>query len=78
MKYVVCEIVRHYHEIDINDDEIDPVDLVEQAKSRANKDNFGYESLKEVLKFYKEKYGLDYEVKPNFCGTEMEDMFIEI
>ena len=76
MKYVVCEVVRHYHEVDTEHDDIDMEKFVDIAKLNVNFFNSGYESLDKLLEEYKEKYDIEYSLKPNFCGTEVEDMYI--
>lgn len=77
MKYCICEVVRHYHEVDIDENELDIEEIVEKAKSQASRYDTGYESIESILKKYEDKYGFEYSVKPNYCGTIMEDMYVE-
>lgn len=77
MKYCICEVVRHYHEVDIDENELDIEEIVEKAKDQASRYDTGYESIESILKKYEDKYGFGYSVKPNYCGTIMEDMYVE-
>ena len=37
----------------------------------------GYEAVSTVLEAYKQKFGFDYKVIPNACGTECEEINYE-
>lgn len=71
--YLVRENVSHFHTITL-DEELDINDIVERAKTDSKLYDTGYDSIKAILKAYKDRYGFDYNVKPNDCGTEVLDM----
>lgn len=75
-KFVIKETVNHYHEVEI-DEELDIEDIVACANASSRLYNTGYEALEDKLKQYKERYGFDYNVKPNYCGTEIVNMEVE-
>ena len=75
-KYIISENVVHYHEVEI-DDELDILDIVNQASELAGNRYTGYEALEELLSRYQEKFGFEYSVKPNYCGTICEHMEVE-
>ena len=74
MKYVICETVKHYHEVEIDDDELDIQDILNHARENIRRFNTGYEAIENRLEKYKEAYGFPYKVLPNYCGTETVDM----
>lgn len=71
--FMLKEIVAHYHTIAL-DEELDIDEIVEWAKANNKLYDTGYEAISTILGKYKEKYGFDFEVKANDCGTEMLDM----
>lgn len=75
MKVMVCEIVRHYHEVEL-DDELNAEDVVQRATDDSCMYDTGYEAIETYLQAYKDKYGFDYKVKPNACGTEVAEMYV--
>lgn len=75
MKYMICETVRHYHEVEL-DDEVEIKDVVQQASSMQRMFDTGYEAIEAILERYKDKYGFEYRVLPNACGTDVVDMEI--
>lgn len=75
MKVMVCEIVRHYHEVEL-DDELDVEDIVKRAMDNNRMYDTGYEAIEDILKKYEDKYGFSYKIKANACGTEVEDMSV--
>lgn len=75
MKYMVCETVKHYHEVDI-DDELDIQDIIDQANAAKAMCDTGYDAIKEILSVYEEEYGFDYIVKPNYLGTDSIDITV--
>ena len=79
MKVMLSETVTHYHEVELSD-EIG-VETLEQILSIANNLNkrcdTGYEAIGNVLEAFKNKFGLDYKIKPNACGAESEGINFE-
>lgn len=73
-KYVIAETVTHYHSIEV-DDEVDICDVIKEAKTLLYQST-GFEAIEEVLNGYQNKYGFDYTVKPNYCGTCSEGLEI--
>lgn len=73
-KYVIAETVTHYHSIEV-DDEVDISDVIKEAKTLLHQAT-GFEAIEEVLNGYQNKYGFDYTVKPNYCGTCSEGLEI--
>lgn len=73
-KYVIAETVTHYHSIEV-DDEVDICDVIKEAKTLLHQAT-GFEAIEEVLNDYQNKYGFDYTVKPNYCGTCSEGLEI--
>ena len=61
-KFVVCETIRQYHEVDIDDELVINV-LVNQANRLLDKFDSGAEALEYILKLYQERYGFDYNEK---------------
>lgn len=75
-QYEICEVVKHYHLVGI-DDEIEIEEIIAKANDRVEKGfGSGRECLEEILEVYKGRFGFDYQFKPNYCGTETEDMNI--
>lgn len=73
-KYVIAETVTHYHSIEV-DDEVDICNVIGEAKILLHRAT-GFEAIEEVLNGYQNKYGFDYTVKPNYCGTCSEGLEI--
>lgn len=71
--YLIRETVNHFHTITL-DEELDIDDIIERAKSNSKMYETGYEAVEAILKAYKDRYGFDYKVKSNDCGTEVLDM----
>ena len=71
--FLIAETVTHFHTITL-DEELDIDDIVERAKISSKLYDTGYEAIGAVLKQYKDRYGFDYKIKPNDCGTEVLDM----
>lgn len=72
-KYMIKETVNHFHEITV-DDEIDIEDVVSRASDMQRMFDTGYEAIDAILFRYEYKYGFEYEIKPNACGTDILDM----
>lgn len=68
-KFLVKEVVNHFHTITL-DEEISIENLIEQANRMANMYDTGYKAIGEILERYKDKYGFEYDVEANGCGTE--------
>lgn len=75
MRYMLCETVRHYHEVDI-DDELDMQEIVNNANKIKDEFDTGYEAVEHILSGYNDGYGFEYEVMPNSMGTETIDITI--
>ena len=76
MKVILSETVTHYHEIEISD-ELDIEQILEMANKLKKRCDTGYEAVATVLEAYKKKFGFDYKVMPNACGTEFESLDFE-
>lgn len=76
MKLMLSENVTHYHEIELSE-ELDIEKILEMANSLKKRCDTGYEALATVLNAYKNKFGFDYKVTPNACGTEFESLDFE-
>lgn len=71
--YLIREVVNHYHAVTL-DEELDIDDIVERVKASSKLYDTGYEAVEAILKAYKDRYGFDYNIRPNDCGTEVLDM----
>lgn len=78
MKIMVSETVTHYHSIELSD-ELDIEKILGMANGLKKRCDTGYEAIELVLQAYKNKFGeaFDYNVKPNACGTEFEELNYE-
>lgn len=76
MKVMLSETVTHYHEVNLSD-ELDIEKVLEMANSLKKRCDTGYEAVATVLEAYKNKFGFDYKVMPDVCGTEFEDVEFE-
>ena len=76
MKLMLSENVTHFHEIELSD-ELDIEKVLEMANSLKKRCDTGYEALATVLNAYKNKFGFEYKVTPNACGTEFESLDFE-
>lgn len=76
MKILVSEKVVHFHEIELSD-ELDIEQILEMANRLKKRCDTGYEAVATVLQAYKDKFGFDYTVTPNACGTEFEELNYE-
>ena len=73
-RYMVREVVTHYHSVEV-DDEVDICNVIGEAKTLLHHTT-GFEAIEDVLNGYQNKYGFDYTVKPNYCGTCSEGLEI--
>lgn len=73
MKYVIRELVAHYHEVELSD-ELDIMNIINKAKSLSRRCDTGYEAIEQTLALYEDKYGFEYNVRPNYCGTDIIDI----
>ena len=73
-RYMVREVVTHYHSVEV-DDEVDICNVIGEAKTLLHQTT-GFEAIEDVLNGYQNKYGFDYPVKPNYCGTCSEGLEI--
>lgn len=78
MKILVSEKVVHFHEIELSD-ELDIEKILDMANCLKKRCDTGYKAIEFVLQAYKDKFGeaFDYNVKPNACGTEFEELNYE-
>lgn len=76
MKMLVSEKVVHFHEIELSD-ELDIEKILDMANRLKKRCDTGYEAVETVLEAYKNKFGFDYKVTPNACGTEFEEIGFE-
>lgn len=76
MKVMLSENVTHYHEVELSD-EIDIEQMLKQANYLKNRYDTGYEAVANVLEDYKNKFGFEYIVTPNVCGTEFDSIEFE-
>jgi len=72
-KIEVCETIKHYHMIEV-DDEVDIEGIVSQAYYNSARYDTGCEAIEELLKKVKDTYGLNYEIKKDYCGTEIDGL----
>lgn len=76
MKVMLSETVTHYHEVELSN-EIELQEIIDKANGLKKRCDTGYEAVATVLEAYKHKFGLDYKVTPNACGTEFESLEFE-
>ena len=76
MKVMLSETVTHFHEVELSD-ELDIEQILEMANRLKKRCDTGYEAVAAVLEAYKNKFGFDYKVIPNACGTEFENLDFE-
>lgn len=71
----ICEVVKHYHVIEVDDD-VDIEELIHDVNYNLSKHDSGCEAISVALDKIKNTYGLDYEIKCNYCGTEIDGLSI--
>lgn len=76
MRIMLSETVTHFHEVELSD-ELDIEQILEMANRLKKRSDTGYEAVATVLEAYKNKFGFDYKVTPNACGTEFESLDFE-
>ena len=76
MKVMLSETVTHYHEVELSN-ELNLQEIIDKSNGLKKRCDTGYEAVATVLEAYKNKFGLDYKVTPNACGTEFEDIDFE-
>lgn len=76
MKVMLSETVTHYHEVELSN-EIELQEIIDKANGLKKRCDTGYEAVATVLEAYKNKFGFEYKVTPNACGTEFEDIDFE-
>ena len=74
--YVIKETVNHYHQVTL-DDELDMNAMMMWLELNAYRYETGYEAIVAYLSSRKMAYGFDFDVKPNYCGTDIVDMEVE-
>ena len=73
MRYIVEEVVSHYHIVETSE-EVDMEQVITMAASNINRFDTGYEAIKDVLWRMADKCNIEYNVIPNYCGTKTVDM----
>lgn len=76
MKVILSENVTHYHSVELSD-ELDIEQIIEKANNLKKRCDTGYEAVATILEAYKNKFGFEYKVTPNACGTEFESLEFE-
>lgn len=76
MKVMLSETATHYHEVELSN-ELNLQEIIDKSNELKKRCDTGYEAVATVLEAYKNKFGLDYKVTPNACGTEFEDIDFE-
>ena len=76
MKVILSENVTHYHSVELSD-ELDIEQIIKKANNLKKRCDTGYEAVATVLEAYKNKFGFEYKVTPNACGTEFESLEFE-
>lgn len=76
MKVMLSETATHYHEVELSN-ELNLQEIIDKSNRLKKRCDTGYEAVATVLEAYKNKFGLDYKVTPNACGTEFEDIDFE-
>lgn len=76
MKMLVSEKVIHFHEIEMSD-ELDIEQILDMANRLKKRCDTGYEAVATVLEAYKNKFGFEYTINPNDCGTKFEEVNYE-
>ena len=76
MKVMLSETVTHFHEVELSD-ELDIEQILEMSNNIKKRCDTGYEAISTVLEAYKNKFGFEYKVTPNACGTEFEELNYE-
>lgn len=76
MKVMLSENVTHYHSVELSD-ELDIEQIIEKANNLKKRYDTGYEAVATILEAYKNKFGFEYKVTPNACGTEFESLEFE-
>lgn len=76
MKVMLSETVTHYHSVELSD-ELDIEQIIEKANNLKKRCDTGYEAVATILEAYKNKFGFEYKVAPNACGTEFESLEFE-
>lgn len=76
MKVILSETVTHYHSVEMSN-ELDIEKILSMANGLKKRCDTGYEAVETVLEAYKQKFGFDYKVIPNACGTEFEEINYE-
>ncbi len=73
--YEIRETVYLYHCV-IVDEEVDIEDVIKEANENLSRCDSGCEALSVALDKIKNTYGLEYEIKCNYCGTEVDGISI--
>lgn len=76
MKVMLSETVTHYHEVELSN-ELELQEIIDKANGLKKRCDTGYEAVATVLEAYKNKFGFEYKVTPNACGTEFESLEFE-
>lgn len=74
-KYMVCETKKSYHLIEVDED-VNFEEVIHELNDSLSKYDSGCEAISTALDKIKNTYGLDYEIKCNYCGTEIDGISI--
>lgn len=74
-KYVITELVARYHQVEV-DDEINIEEVINSADSLKHRYDSGCDAIEAVLRQYEDKYGFEYSVYEDECGTSVESISV--
>ena len=72
---MICETKKIYHCVEVSE-EINVEELMDEVESILHKYESGCEAIATVLEKAKDTYGLDYQIKYGYCGTEIDGLSI--
>ncbi len=75
MKYMICETKKIYHCVEVSE-EVNMEELMDEIESVLHKYDSGCEAITVILERVKDTYGLEYEIKCGYCGTEIDGLSI--
>ena len=71
----LAENVNHYHLVSISD-ELDLEEIMAEVRMSLSMYDTAHEAMEAILKKYKDKYGYDYRIEPNYCGTSINSVSV--
>lgn len=75
MKYNICETIKHYHIVNI-DDELNIEEVIQMAEAISQRFDTKLEALQYSLGFFKRTHNLDYSIEKDGAGFEAVDMYV--